>query len=204
MRMIRSSGSPAIFFHKRGRVVVLRIDRDQQLVRRQAVFLGDQLPGQLDRQFLEIVAEGEVAEHLEEGVMPRRIPDILQVVMLTAGAHAFLRRGRTVVIALLRAGEDVLELNHPGVGEHQRGIVARHQRRRVDHFMAMLPEILQEGGSDFVRCAHCFHITRGKRLKAHPISDIPPVGAAGRQRLYPALQGLSSNPTGGKTPQRNR
>ena len=74
-------------------LVVLGIDGDQQLVRRQAEFLGDQVPGQLDRLFLEIVAEGEIAEHLEEGVVARGIADILQIVVLAAGAHAFLRRG---------------------------------------------------------------------------------------------------------------
>jgi hypothetical protein len=42
---------------------------------------------------LEIVAEGEVAEHLEEGVVAGGVADIVEVVVLAAGAHAFLRRG---------------------------------------------------------------------------------------------------------------
>jgi hypothetical protein len=40
---------------------------------------------------LEIVAEREVAQHLEEGVVARRVADVFQVVVLAAGAHAFLR-----------------------------------------------------------------------------------------------------------------
>ena len=64
---------------------------------RQAELLGDQRPGQLDRLvLLEIVAEGEIAEHLEEGVVARGVADIVEVVVLAAGAHALLRRGRAV------------------------------------------------------------------------------------------------------------
>src|SRR3546814_10324600 len=51
------------------------------------------------------------------------------VVVLATRAHAFLRGGGTAVGALLVAGEDVLELHHARVGEQQRRIVARHQRR---------------------------------------------------------------------------
>src|SRR2546430_3698961 len=35
--------------------------------------------GKLDRALLEVVAEGEVAEHLEEGVMARGVADIVEV-----------------------------------------------------------------------------------------------------------------------------
>ncbi len=49
--------------------------------------------------------------------------DILQVVMLAAGADALLRRGGAVVVALLEAEKDVLELVHARVGEEQGGIV---------------------------------------------------------------------------------
>ena len=92
MRMMRLSGRPAIFFHRSNASIVVDIDGDGQLVLRQAEFLGDQVPGQLDRAVLEVVAEREVAEHLEEGVMARGVADIVEVVVLAAGAHAFLRR----------------------------------------------------------------------------------------------------------------
>ena len=42
----------------------------------------------------------------------------------------FCERGGARVGALFEAGEDVLELHHAGVGEQQRGVVARHQRGR--------------------------------------------------------------------------
>ena len=71
--------------------IVVDIDGRGQLVLRQPEFLGDQIPGELDRAILEIIAEREIAEHLEEGVMARGIADIVEVVVLAAGAHAFLR-----------------------------------------------------------------------------------------------------------------
>ena len=52
---------------------------------------------------LEVVAEGEVAEHLEERMVPARVADVLEIVVLAAGANAFLRRRRARVIALLHA-----------------------------------------------------------------------------------------------------
>ena len=87
---------------------------------------------------LEIVAEGEIAEHLEEGVVARGIADIVEIVVLAAGAHAFLRRHRALDRALLQPGEDVLELHHAGIGEHQRRVVARHERARGDGLVAVL------------------------------------------------------------------
>jgi hypothetical protein len=47
--------------------------------------------------------------------------DIFQIVVLAASADTFLAGGGTVVIALLEAEENVLELVHAGVGEEQGG-----------------------------------------------------------------------------------
>ena len=126
------------------RLVVGVVDGDEQLVLFQPELFGDQLPGQLDRALLEVVAEREVAEHLEEGEMARGVADIVEVVVLAAGADAFLRGGRGGVAALLDAGEDVLELHHAGIGEHQGRVVARNQRRRRHDLVAVLREEIQE------------------------------------------------------------
>ena len=127
------------------RLVVVDVDGGGELVLGQAEFLGDQVPGQLDGAVLEVVAEREVAEHLEEGVMPRGVADVVEVVVLAAGAHAFLRGDRALVRALLETGEYVLELHHAGVGEHQRRVVARHQRRRRHDLVPGLVESAEEG-----------------------------------------------------------
>jgi hypothetical protein len=54
------------------------------------VFLGQKIPRKLDCAFLEIVAEGKVAEHFEECVVARGVAHIVEVIVLAAGTHAFL------------------------------------------------------------------------------------------------------------------
>ena len=61
-----------------------------QALFRQPQTLGKKFPGELDRFALEIIAEAEVAQHLEKGVMTCGVTDIFQVVVLAAGTHATL------------------------------------------------------------------------------------------------------------------
>src|ERR1043165_1353673 len=68
----------------------------------------------------------------------RGVADVVEVFVLAAGAHALLRRHCALIRTLFEAGEDVLELHHAGVGEHQGRVVARHQRRRRHDLMAGL------------------------------------------------------------------
>ena len=111
----------------RGFVVIL-IYRDPELVLGQLQFLRQKLPGKADGLALEVIAEAEVAEHLEEGVVPAGVADILEIVVLAAGAHAALATGGAYVRAFLLSQEHVLELHHAGVGEQKRWVVRRHQR----------------------------------------------------------------------------
>ncbi len=136
------------------RLVVLGVDRGQEPIRGQAVLLGDQLPGELDGDVLEVVAEREVAEHLEEGVVAGGVADVVEIVVLAAGAHAFLRGGGALIGPALEPGEHVLELDHAGVGEQQRRVVVRHERARRHDLMAVAGEIVQEGLADLVRAGH--------------------------------------------------
>jgi hypothetical protein len=62
---------------------------------------------------LEVVAEGEVAEHLEEGVVPGGVADIVEVVVLAAGAHAFLAGGGAHVVAVLEPVKRFLNWTMP-------------------------------------------------------------------------------------------
>ncbi len=126
-------------------ILVVVIDGDQQALGIEREIFGDQLPRQRDRPLLEVVAEREVAEHLEERVMPRGVADVVEIVVLAARAHALLRGGGAGVAALLLAGENVLELHHAGAGEHQRRIVARHERRRRHDLMAVPGEEVEKG-----------------------------------------------------------
>ena len=139
---------------ERVRLVVLGKDRDQEALFPQAVVPRDQTPGELDRTLLEVVAEREVAQHLEEGVVARGVADIVEVVVLAPCTHALLRGGGAAVGPGLGAGEDVLELHHAGIGEHQRRVVARHERARVHDLVLVRGEIVQKLRADFVDARH--------------------------------------------------
>ena len=154
-------GQPGDLFPEIERLVVVDIDRDHQAIGRHAELFGHQPPRELDGAFLEVVAEREIAQHLEEGVVARGVADIVEIVVLAAGAHAFLRRDRPRVGALLQAGEEVLELHHAGIGEHQRRIVARHERRRGHDFVPLARKIGEEIRSDFVDAAHLPQLSSG-------------------------------------------
>src|SRR5690606_25340743 len=79
----------------------------------------------------------EIAQHLEECVVTRRVSDVLEVVVLAAGPHATLRRGRPAVWARFLPGEYVFELHHARVREKQGGVVARHERGRWHDLMTL-------------------------------------------------------------------
>ena len=129
-------------------LVVVEIDGGVEPVLGQAEDPGDELPGEGDGLPLEVVAEGEIAEHLEEGVVLGRPADGLEVVVLAADAHALLDRGRPRVAPLFESQEDVLELVHPGVGEQDGRVVLGQERRAPDDLVAPLGEVLEEGLAD--------------------------------------------------------
>ncbi len=110
---------------------------------------GEEVPREADGVALEVIAEAEVAQHLEEGVVAGRVAHVLEVVVLAAGAHAALARGRAHVGARILAEEAVLELHHAGVGEQQRRVVARHQAAGRDDAVPLAREVVEEGAADF-------------------------------------------------------
>jgi len=69
----------------RERLVVLLVDGDLELLRRQPQQPREELPVPGDRLALEVVAEGEVAEHLEEGEVAKRLADLFDVGGAEAG-----------------------------------------------------------------------------------------------------------------------
>ena len=144
-------GQPRDLLPQIERLVVVDEDSDRQPIDRQAELFGDEVPGKLDGAVLEVIAEREVAEHLEEGVMARGVADVLEVVVLAARAQAPLCGRRALVGPGFPAEKHVLELHHAGIGEEQRGIVRRHERARGDGRVALLLEELQELAADFRR-----------------------------------------------------
>src|SRR5262249_49796891 len=115
------------------------------------LLVGDELPGEANGFVFEVVAEGEVPEHLEEGVMAPGVADVVEIVVLAARADTLLRARRPLVVSLLPSGEDVLELVHPGVGEEQRRVFGGNERGRGHTAVAPLFEIPKESLPNFRR-----------------------------------------------------
>jgi hypothetical protein len=134
--------------------VVLGVDAGPEALRIESVALfriRRELPCEVDRLVLEVVAEGEVAEHLEERVVAPRVAHVVQIIVLSARADALLRGSGPHVVACLASREDVLELVHPGVGEEQRRVLRRDERRRRNAAVSPLLEELQEPLTDLGR-----------------------------------------------------
>ena len=109
-------------------LIVSVVDCGPEAILVEAIVARHQVPGQLDGEIFEIVAERKISHHLEEGVVAGSEADIVEVIMLAAGTHAFLARGGAAVVAMLDACEGVLELHHAGIGEEQGRVVVWHQR----------------------------------------------------------------------------
>ena len=101
------------------------IDRHRQPLGRNAhpLFVGQKFPGPVDRIALEIIAEAEVAQHLEKRVVIRRAADVIDV----AGAQALLAGRGPREFQLALAQKMILELIHAGRREQHRGIPPRHE-----------------------------------------------------------------------------
>ncbi len=102
--------------------------------------LRDELVGPRNRLLLEVVAEGEVAEHLEEGEMSGRGAHDVDV---DRACHLLDRR-RSGIRRFLLPEQVRLERHHPRIGEQQRG-VDRNQRRRWHDGVAAIGKEVEIG-----------------------------------------------------------
>jgi len=127
-------------------------DGDVEAVLREGEFLGDEGQGEVDGVGFEVVAEGEVAEHLEEGVMAASVADVFEVVVLAAGADAFLGGGSARVVALFQSEEGVLELVHACVGEQEGGIIRGDERPGANDAVSAGGKEVEKALSGFVAC----------------------------------------------------
>ena len=128
--------------------LVVRVRRGGQALARDSHVDGEELPRPVDRLALEVVAEAPVAHHLEERVVARRPADLLEVVVLPGHPQTALDVHGTGVAARLGAGEDLLELDHPRVGEQERLVAGRHEARARDDRVVALGEELEEPAAD--------------------------------------------------------
>ena len=129
-------------------LVVVLVDRAPETTLGEAVSTvglrtGEELPGERDRARLEVVAEGEVARHLEERGVACGLADLVDV----ESAHDLLHRRGPRPRRRGLAQEVGLEGHHAGVDEQQRGVVEQQGRRRHCGVTA-LGEVAQEARAD--------------------------------------------------------
>ncbi len=106
----------------------------------------EELPGPVDGVPLEVVAEGEVAQHLEVGAVAGGVADVLDV----AGADALLTGAHPVAGGLLLAGEEGLHGCHAGVDEQQGRVVLGDEREAGQTEMALGLEEGEEHLAQFI------------------------------------------------------
>ncbi len=139
-----------------GHAVLLRTleDGGVHAIGRELVDVVQQLPGPLDGLALEVVAVGPVAQHLEHGVVVGVVAHLLQVVVLARDAQTLLRVGRAGVFARCVAQENILELVHARVGEHERGVALDDHRGRGHDRVLLRCEEVEKGPANFIRFHH--------------------------------------------------
>ena len=133
---MRCSGTPARVEPDLPGLVVGLVHRDPQPLGVDPEDLGQQLPREGDGVGLEVVAEAEVPEHLEERAVALGGADDLDV----DGAEALLHRRGPGPGRDLLAQEVGLERDHAGDGEQHGGVVGDEAGRRDDHVPALRVE----------------------------------------------------------------
>ena len=158
-------------------------DRGVQPLRVQAHPLrgGQKLPGPGDGLLFEIVAKGEVAQHLKVGAVAGGVADVLNV----AGADALLTGADPAAGGLLLPGEPGLHGGHAAVDEQQGGVVLGDQGEAGQPEMALalkkfqehLPQLVQAVGFGF---SHRNYLQRYDKFTTF-LSNRSPLAGAGRE-----------------------
>ena len=115
-----------------------------QLFRGQTQIAGQEGPGKANGIVFEVITETEVAQHFEKCMVPCGIAHVVQIIVLATGTHAALRGGSALVIPDFIASEQILELNHAGIGKQQGFVIARHQRTGCHDLMTLAGKVLEK------------------------------------------------------------
>ena len=126
----------------------------------------DELPGEVDRAFLEVLPEREVAEHLEEGEVVAVEPDLVDVRRAEAFLHGHEQRRR----GLLAPEEVRHQRLHARAVQQGRAIPLRWDERTGG--VPLVPLRLEEGQEAFAQLGSRFHglrlILRGASFATDP------------------------------------
>ena len=102
---------------------------------------------------LEVVPEGEVAQHLKVGAVAGGVADVLNV----AGADALLAGGHPAAGGLLLPGEPGLHGGHARVDQQQAGVVLGDQREAGQAQMALALKKAEKHLPQLVESVLLFH-----------------------------------------------
>ena len=142
-------------------LLVAAEDRDPDVLRPEAESICREVPRESRRLRLEVVAEREVAEHLEEGEVPRGRADDLDVL----GSERLLAARGARVRRPLGAQEVGLQRLHAGDREQRGGVVLLwDQRGRGQLQVVPLHEEVNERAPDLVR-GHGARECRRRRMR---------------------------------------
>ena len=129
-------------------LVVIQVDGGIQAVFLQAHHLGQKLPAERNGFLFEVVAEGEVAQHLKIGAVAVGLADVFDI----AGADALLAGGDAVAGGLLLPGEPGLHGCHAGVDEQQALVVGgRDQGKAGQAQVSLALKVAQKHLAQFVQ-----------------------------------------------------
>ena len=132
------------FAREAGEIELVLIDAEPFLA-------GQEFPAPFDRLVLEIIAEGPVAEHLEEGAVTG-VADLVDI----AGADAFLHVAEPAARGVLRAEQIRHERMHARHREKSGRVVFGDQRGGGDHGVSLLSEEPEKELAKLGGC-ECFH-----------------------------------------------
>ena len=141
-------------------LVVADVDGDPQSLRVEAQVGGHELPSEGAGLGLEVVAEAEVAQHLEEGQVTAGATHLVKVVVLSSGPDALLDGDGPGPWGRLLTYEVRLERDHAGHREQQRRVV-RDQTARGFVVVAVPTKEVDEGAPHPVGGRQGLRVGRG-------------------------------------------
>ena len=125
---------------------IVHIDRRIQTLRIQSDALGQKLPCPRNGFLLEIITEGEVAQHFKISAVAGCFAYVLQI----AGADALLAGGNPFSRGNLLTGKPGLHRSHTGIDDQERCIIVRNQREAVQSEASLLFKECQKQLTQFI------------------------------------------------------
>ena len=87
--------------HAQPHFLVAFVHRGVELIFRKVQVVGEKFPAKTDGLLLKVVAKGEIAQHLEKGMVPGSTAHVTQIIVLAPGSHALLAGGGPDIISFL-------------------------------------------------------------------------------------------------------